>query len=142
MSDTKGWPDNNQVPTGVFKTNENEFAFDSQAARDLIYKQAYFELCFPITGKMPSEEPPDEEAFRVQVLKYLEKHRERVHNVVCVNMKWCEIRKKHDLLFLPMPLLIALALFLADLSVGGIPSATWMASTGLLDRFCECAKRQ
>ena len=138
MSDTDGAPEQEPNPQTFLDMGSQEIQFDEEAARKLIYKQAYLESCFAVTGKAPDDEPPDEETYKKQFMEFLTKNRDRVHAEVCVKLDWCGFQKKHKPWLIPIPMILALSLFFADLAAGGLATATWASTKGMLDWFCEC----
>jgi len=107
-------------------------------ARLHIYHAAYYELCETITGKAPSDEPPDEEEFKQQVLEYLKNRRDEFHKKICVDLKWCEQRRKFGTAMVPVPWLMWVIGFLIDVKTFGHPHLPdvfqdWGAESGFGD---------
>lgn len=110
-----------------------------EAEKDLLYHYAYFELCETVTGQPPSIDLPPEAWFRDQVKRVLVQQQKRLHHRICVELRYCERRRKTRYFSLPLPLSFGIigALFDAGISCGLI-SLSWMTTAKLLDEFCDC----
>jgi hypothetical protein len=111
-----------------------------QRGKEALYHRAYAELCEAVTGKQPSDPPPDEETFAKQVEEFLEANRDKAKEAICVQFGYCEKMKSFGYFAIPIPLLLMLTMALFDaLGAFGLASTTWAVTKGMLDKFCECS---
>tara|TARA_R110002072_G_scaffold211424_2_gene368967 strand:- start:140 stop:586 length:447 start_codon:yes stop_codon:yes gene_type:complete len=117
-----------------------------EAGQRLVYEAAYAELCPLVTGKEPTDPPPDEEEFKQRVLEFLERNRDEWERRICSDLKYCEIRKKYGHFVTPVFFLFKLTALICDLcGLAGVAtkgsmlaSSFWLMSQKLLDKFCGC----
>lgn len=105
------------------------------------YLEAYQELSKTITGQEPSDTPPPESVFLVQVISFISVNRltPDIKKQICEDFEYCKKRKALSNDALASALLEA-GLAGLDILFPGSGTIIWIISTGILDKLCNCPK--
>lgn len=111
----------------------------STDTRERLFQRAYDEMAPEVYGKAPPERP-DEETFKQKFLEYVGDRRDELHQKVCVELRYCELKKRwKSWPSVIQGIMMILAILVDFAASAGVASASWMVTSGLLDELCKCS---